>query len=249
MPGEPSLASIPKILEGSPETAIVVLTMQDDPAFAREAFRLGAKGYVVKHAAGSELVDAIRAAAAGNTYVNPQLGARSPGEPEGPPGGLTPREIEVLGLIAMGHTNPEIAEKLVVSIRTVETHRAAIHRKLGHDQPRRAGRLRARPRAGRRLARALRVEALAPAAERFAAPVPARTSGSSARTSVPRSGSDSILEAAAARGRRAPACRPARSSAPPASGSKPRPSSLTHHDHEPSALGQGDRDLARARRA
>jgi two-component system, NarL family, response regulator NreC len=131
MPGEPSLASIPKIIEGSPETAIVVLTMQDDPAFAREAFRLGAKAYVVKHAAGSELVDAIRAAASGDTYINPQLGARVAGEPEGPPGGLTPRELEVLGLIAVGHTNPEIAEKLVVSIRTVETHRAAIHRKLG----------------------------------------------------------------------------------------------------------------------
>jgi two-component system, NarL family, response regulator NreC len=131
MPGEPSLAAIPKIVEGSPGTAIVVLTMQDDPAFAREAFRLGAKGYVVKHAAGSELVDAIRAASNGHTYINPELGARVAGEPEGPPGGLTPREAEVLALIAKGHTNPEIAEKLVVSIRTVETHRAAIHRKVG----------------------------------------------------------------------------------------------------------------------
>ena len=131
MPGGPSLASIPAMLEGSPETSVVVLTMQDDPAFAREAFRLGAKGYVVKHAAGSELVDAIRIAADGGTYINPQLGARVAGEPEGPPGGLTPRESEVLGLIAVGHTNPEMAEKLVVSIRTIETHRAAIHRKLG----------------------------------------------------------------------------------------------------------------------
>jgi two-component system response regulator NreC len=131
MPGEPSLPSIPRILEGSPETSVVVLTMQDDPAFAREAFRLGAKGYVVKHAAGSELVDAIRAATEGGTYINPELGARVAGEPQGPPGGLTPREAEVLALIANGHTNPEIAEKLVVSIRTVETHRAAIHRKLG----------------------------------------------------------------------------------------------------------------------
>jgi two-component system response regulator NreC len=131
MPGAPSLATIPAILEGSPETAVVVLTMQDDPAFAREAFRVGAKGYVVKHAAGSELVNAIRATAAGGTFINPQLGARLAEEPEGPPGGLTPRESEVLGLIAKGHTNPEIAEKLVVSIRTVETHRSAIHRKLG----------------------------------------------------------------------------------------------------------------------
>ena len=130
MPGEPSLASIPSILEGSSGTTVVVLTMQDDPAFAREAFRLGAKAFVVKHAAGAELVDAIRAAARGDTYVNPVLGARLAAEPEGPPGGLTPREIDVLRLVAAGHTNPEIADKLVISIRTVETHRAAIHRKL-----------------------------------------------------------------------------------------------------------------------
>ncbi|HMA28205.1 MAG: response regulator [Solirubrobacterales bacterium] len=131
MPGEPSLASIPKVHEGSPDTAVVVLTMQDDPAFAKEAFRLGAKAFVIKHAAGAELVDAIRAAARGETYINPRLGARLAATPEGPPGGLTPREIEVLRLVAAGHTNPEIAEKLVISIRTVETHRAAIHRKLG----------------------------------------------------------------------------------------------------------------------
>lgn len=130
MPGEPSLATIPSILEGSPETAIVVLTMQDDPAFAREAFRLGARAFVVKHAAGAELVDAIRAASGGETYINPLLGARLAAAPEGPPGGLTPREIEVLRVVAAGYTNPEIAEKLVISIRTVETHRAAIHRKL-----------------------------------------------------------------------------------------------------------------------
>ena len=130
MPGDPSLATIPAIREGSPDTAVVVLTMQDDPAFAREAFRLGASAFVVKHAAGAELVDAIRAAKRGETYVNPVLGARLAMEPEGPPGGLTPREVEVLRLVAAGFTNPEIAQQLVISIRTVETHRAAIQRKL-----------------------------------------------------------------------------------------------------------------------
>jgi two-component system response regulator NreC len=131
MPDGPSLPAIPAILEASPETAIVALTMQDDPGFAREAFRLGARGYVVKHSAGRELIDAIRAALGGDTYINPQLGARVAAAPEGPPAGLTPREAEVLGLIAEGHTNPEIAERLVVSVRTVETHRSAVHRKVG----------------------------------------------------------------------------------------------------------------------
>lgn len=130
MPGPPSLEQIPAILEGSPDTVIVVLTMQDDPAFAREAFRRGAKGFVIKHAAGRELVQAIRDTTAGQTFVNPRLGAQLATEPAGPPGGLTPREAEILGLIAAGHTNPEIADQLVISVRTVETHRAAVHRKL-----------------------------------------------------------------------------------------------------------------------
>ena len=130
MPGPPSLEQIPAILEGSPGTVIVVLTMQDDPAFAREAFRRGAKGFVIKHAAGRELVQAIRDTTAGHTFVNPRLGALLAAEPAGPPGGLTPREAEILGLIAAGHTNPEIADQLVISVRTVETHRAAVQRKL-----------------------------------------------------------------------------------------------------------------------
>jgi two-component system, NarL family, response regulator NreC len=131
MPGGSSLPQIPAILEGSPETAIIALTMQNDPSFAREAFRHGARGYVVKHSAGRELIQAIREVLAGGTYINPQLGARVAAEPEGPPGGLTEREAEVLALIAQGFTNPEIAERLVLSVRTVETHRAAIHRKIG----------------------------------------------------------------------------------------------------------------------
>ena len=131
MPGGSSLEVIPKILEISPETAIVVLTMQSEPAFARQALRAGAMGYVVKHSAAGELVAAIRAAVAGETYINPKLGARLAAEPppEGPPDGLTPREVEVLNLLALGYMNPEIADRLVLSVRTVETHRANIQRK------------------------------------------------------------------------------------------------------------------------
>ena len=134
MPGGSSLEAIPTMLESSPVTAIVVLTMQEDPAFAREALRAGARGYVPKHAAGSELVQAIRAAAGGGTWLNPELGARmaaAPAAPAGPPGDLTDREVEVLRLIALGHTNNEIAEQLYLSVRTVETHRAHIQQKLG----------------------------------------------------------------------------------------------------------------------
>ena len=131
MPGQPSVEVIPKVGEVSPETKVVVLTMQDEPAFARQALQAGASGYVIKHSAAGELVDAIRAAVGGETYINPRLGARLAAEPsaEGPPDELTPREVEVLGLLALGYTNPEIAEQLVLSVRTVETHRANIQRK------------------------------------------------------------------------------------------------------------------------
>ena len=108
--------------------------MQDDPAFAREALRAGARGYVLKHSAGTELVQAIRAAAGGGTWLNPDLGARMAAAPEGPTGALadlSERELEVLRLIALGHTNAEIAEQLFLSVRTVETHRAHIQQKLG----------------------------------------------------------------------------------------------------------------------
>ncbi len=131
MPGEPSLPAIPEL---AASTAIVVLTMQDDPAFAREALQNGAKGYVLKEAADAELVEAVRAAAAGRTYLNPGLGARiaaAPPEPSGPPDGLTEREVGILRLIALGHTNAEIAEQLYLSVRTVESHRAHIQQKLG----------------------------------------------------------------------------------------------------------------------
>ena len=134
MPGGSSLEAIPAMTQSSPGTAIVVLTMQEDPAFAREALRAGAKGYVLKQAAGTELVQAVRAAAGGGTWLNPELGARmaaAPASPAGPPGDLTERELEVLRLIALGHTNAEIAGQLYLSVRTVETHRSHIQHKLG----------------------------------------------------------------------------------------------------------------------
>jgi two-component system response regulator NreC len=134
MPGGSSLGAIPEVASASPKTSVVVLTMQEDPAFAREALQAGARGYVLKQAAGTELVQAIRAAATGGTWLNPELGARmaaAPATPVGPPGDLTEREVDVLRLIALGHTNNEIAEQLYLSVRTVETHRAHIQQKLG----------------------------------------------------------------------------------------------------------------------
>lgn len=131
MPGGSSLEAIPLILEESPETAIVVLTMQDDPAFARQALLAGALGYVLKEAADTELIEAVRRAAVGETYLNPRLGARLASAPKsGRPDELSEREVDVLRLIALGHTNAEIAEQLSLSVRTVETHRAHIQQKL-----------------------------------------------------------------------------------------------------------------------
>lgn len=133
MPGESSLDLIPSILGSSPETRIIVLTMQSEPAFVRSALQAGASGYVVKHSAAKELVDAIRTAMKGETYLNPSLGARLAAAPDAgaAPDELTPREIEVLGLLAQGYMNPEVAQQLVLSVRTVETHRANIQRKTG----------------------------------------------------------------------------------------------------------------------
>jgi two-component system response regulator NreC len=131
MPGGSGLAAVPKIREESPQTQIVVLTMQNEPAFAREAMQAGALGYVLKEAADAELVQAVRMAAAGETYLQPELGARLAAEPDGgAPDDLSQRELEVLRLIALGHTNSEIAEQLFLSVRTVESHRAHIQQKL-----------------------------------------------------------------------------------------------------------------------
>jgi len=131
MPGGSTLEHIPTIRIESPDTQIVVLTMQNEPAYARQALSAGALGYVLKEAAEEELVEAITRASVGDTYLNPRLGARVAAEPPpGPPDGLSEREVDVLRLIALGYTNSEIGEQLHLSVRTVETHRAHIQQKL-----------------------------------------------------------------------------------------------------------------------
>ena len=132
MPGGSSLEAIPQMRSTTPETEIVVLTMQDDPGFARQALLAGALGFVLKEAADDELLQAIRLAADHETYLNPRLGARLAVQPppsSRPPDDLTEREVEILRAVALGHTNAEIAAQLYLSLRTVETHRAHIQQK------------------------------------------------------------------------------------------------------------------------
>jgi two-component system, NarL family, response regulator NreC len=132
MPGGSSVETIGKLRERVPDTQIVVLTMEDNPVFAQRALASGALGFVLKELADSELPQAVRAAASGEEYVSPRVAARldalrrSLTDDE-----LTPREVEVLRLIALGHTSVEIARMLHLSPRMVETHRARIHNKLG----------------------------------------------------------------------------------------------------------------------
>ena len=136
MPDGSSIPAIPRIRESTPETRVVVLTMQDDPELAREALRAGATGFVLKDAAEADLIQAVRLAAAGRTYLDPELAARlAAAGPAGtaPPDDLSARELEVLRLIGLGHTNGEIAAQLYLSVRTVESHRAHIQQKTGRS--------------------------------------------------------------------------------------------------------------------
>jgi two-component system response regulator NreC len=132
MPGRASLDAIPELLESSPGVRIVVLTMQDEPALAQASLRAGASAYVLKDAAADELVHAVQLVLEGQTYLQPTLGARiaaqEPTTDESDD--LSEREREVLRLIALGHTNGEIASQLFLSVRTVESHRAHIQQKL-----------------------------------------------------------------------------------------------------------------------
>ena len=135
MPGRSGIEAIPDLIAASPETRILVLSMQDDPSYVRQAFSAGANGYLLKEAADAELVQAIQDVAAGHRYVHPALGARlAAAEANGYDGAvadpLSDREREVLRLLALGHTNQEIAKQLFISVRTAETHRARIMQKL-----------------------------------------------------------------------------------------------------------------------
>lgn len=132
MPGRSGLDALPELLSESPESRALILSMEDDPSYVRQAFAAGASGYMLKEAADAELVDAVRRVAAGEQYVHPTLGARlvSPAAGAVDQDELSDREREVLTQLAHGHTNHEIAERLVVSVRTVESHRAHIMSKL-----------------------------------------------------------------------------------------------------------------------
>jgi DNA-binding NarL/FixJ family response regulator len=135
MPDGSGLDVIPTLLHERPEVKVLVLSMQDDPQYVRQAFASGARGYVLKEAADTELVAAVREVAKGGRYVHPELGARlvaaetkAAQRAEEDP--LSDREREVLRLLALGHTNQEIAKQLYISVRTAETHRAHIMQKL-----------------------------------------------------------------------------------------------------------------------
>jgi two-component system, NarL family, response regulator NreC len=135
MPAGSGIEATPAVLKEAPDAKVLILSMQDDPAYVREAFAVGASGYVLKEAADSELVAAVRDVASGNHYVHPALGARlvaaeADDRARAAEDPLSEREHEILRLLALGHTNQEIASELYLSVRTVETHRAHIMQKL-----------------------------------------------------------------------------------------------------------------------
>jgi two-component system, NarL family, response regulator NreC len=138
LPGRDGMAVARKLKQSNPQLLIVFLTMHEDEAMLREALALGAAGYVIKRADNAEIVAAIRAARRGDVYVHPAMTRAllrpgvAPGLPVTASGEqLTRREIEVLRLLARGHTNRQIAEALELSVRTVEGHRANLLAKLG----------------------------------------------------------------------------------------------------------------------
>lgn len=138
MPGMRGPMVAEEVLKKRHHVAIVVLTMYDDEYYLQELFKIGVRGYVLKKSTGTDLIQAIRAANRGEQYIDPSLTSYviSPyvGRPKGKTDSrknlLTPREQEICSLLAYGHTNNEIAKKLFISERTVETHRSNIFSKL-----------------------------------------------------------------------------------------------------------------------
>jgi two-component system response regulator NreC len=139
MPGPRSGNVIREVLRACPKTRVLILTMHDDAAYLRSALSAGAAGYLVKKAADTELLSAIRAVHAGRTFVDltrttglpqPSLPAKVPGQWQ-PPKNLSRREREVLRLLAQGHSNQQIADKIRLSVKTVETYRTRLSEKLG----------------------------------------------------------------------------------------------------------------------
>jgi two-component system, NarL family, response regulator NreC len=131
MPGADPAEDVPALREQVPGTAIVVLTMQSDPRRARDLLRAGASGYVLKQAAERQLTAAIRAAAAGGSYIDPELGGQVAQLGADPLEALGERDLELMRLLALGHTNREIGERLFLSVRAVEVNRAKLLEKLG----------------------------------------------------------------------------------------------------------------------
>jgi two-component system response regulator NreC len=132
MPNGGSIEAIRRLRAQVPTTEIIVLSIEDDPAYAQQALDAGAIGYVLKDAADTDLPEAVRNAVDGKRFLSRRVSALIAAmHTAGREDALTPREVEVLRLIALGHTSAEIADQLHLSRRTVETHRARIHRKLG----------------------------------------------------------------------------------------------------------------------
>lgn len=139
MPGPRSGKVIRQVRRACPEARVLILTMHDDSAYLVSALSAGAAGYVVKKVADVELVSAIRAVHAGRRFVDltqtsrpsPQRVLRGIGSQRQPPKDLSRREREVLRLLAQGHSNQQVADRIRVSVKTVETHRARLREKLG----------------------------------------------------------------------------------------------------------------------
>ncbi|HVW47564.1 MAG TPA: response regulator transcription factor [Solirubrobacterales bacterium] len=131
MPGADPREDIPRLRELSPHSAIVVLTMQSDPRTARDLLKAGAAGFVLKQAAERNIGEAIRTAAAGGSYVDPRLGGEMAKLEADPLDDLSERELELLRLVALGHTNREIGEQLFLSVRAIEVNRAKLMEKIG----------------------------------------------------------------------------------------------------------------------